>query len=64
MIADWFDGVGDKGSGPALALKVMLDTSLLLVLAWVVHTALGRRRALIRSGLWNAVLIALSCRRP
>jgi beta-lactamase regulating signal transducer with metallopeptidase domain len=58
MIADWF--AGETVNAPtALALKVMAGASILVLLACLVHAALGRRRALIRSGLWNAVLLAL-----
>jgi len=42
-----------------VALDTALKASALLVLAFVVHLAVGRRRALFRSALWNACLVGL-----
>ena len=59
MIADWLAEHGTEPTAPAVALRVMVDATVLLALAWGAHAVLGRRRALVRSGLWNAVLLAL-----
>ncbi len=42
-----------------VALDVALKATGLLAVAVAVHLALGRRRALVRSTLWNACLVAL-----
>ena len=58
-----FDSFGLAFSGGRAPLVVVLDVLLkataLLVLALAAHLALGRRRALVRSALWNACLIGL-----
>ena len=59
MIADWLAGQGTGPTAAAVALRVMADATVLLALAWGAHAVLGRRRASFRSGLWNAVLLAL-----
>ena len=43
----------------AIALDVALKATLLLALTIAAHTALGRRRALVRSALWNACIAGL-----
>jgi hypothetical protein len=42
-----------------VALDVTLKATALMTLAFACHWALGRRRALARSALWNACLIGL-----
>ncbi len=58
-----FDSIGLAFSGGrtplVIALDVILKATALLVLALAAHLALGRRRALVRSALWNACLIGL-----
>jgi len=43
----------------ALGLDVALKATVILLLAWSAHLALGRRRALMRSAIWNACLVGL-----
>lgn len=43
----------------AVAIGVVGRATVLMVLAFAVHAALGRRRALARSALWNACLVGL-----
>ena len=43
----------------AIAIDVILKATVLLVLTIAAHAALGRRRALVRSALWNACLAGL-----
>jgi hypothetical protein len=40
-------------------IDLIVKVSILLVLACTIHAVLGRRLVLIRSGLWNAVLLAV-----
>ena len=58
-----FDSFGLAFSGGRMPLVVALDVLLkataLLVLALAAHLALGPRRALVRSALWNACPIGL-----
>lgn len=42
-----------------VALDVALKAAALLIPAFALHAALGRRRALVRSALWNACLVGL-----
>ena len=56
-----FIGSGFPGANPVLliAMDVALKATILLALGYTVHAMLGRGRALARSALWNAMLIAL-----
>ncbi len=42
-----------------VALDVALKATAILMLAFAAHAALSRRRALVRSALWNATLVGL-----
>lgn len=42
-----------------VALDLALKATALMALAFACHGALGRRRALARSALWNACLVGL-----
>ncbi|MEO6812111.1 MAG: M56 family metallopeptidase, partial [Isosphaeraceae bacterium] len=42
-----------------VALDLIVKATALLAVAFVVHLAVGRRRTLVRSALWNASLIGL-----
>ncbi len=56
------DSIGTEslvGTLFALTLDVGVKSTVLLVLAAAIHAALGRRRALVRSALWNASLVGL-----
>ena len=58
MIADWFDASHTGNPMSALPVVAIVNLTILFLLACAAHAILGRRRALIRSGLWNAVLLA------
>ena len=58
MTSDWLTVHGTGFGVLQPLLPLMVKVSILLVLACTVHATLGRRRVLIRSGLWNAVLLA------
>src|ERR1700677_4833100 len=58
MIADWFAAPHTVDPLWLLAVDVTVKVTLLFLLAMATHAMLGRRRALIRSALWNAVLLA------
>ena len=58
MIADWFDASYSGNPMSALPVVAIVNLTILLLLACAAHAILGRRRVLIRSGLWNAVLLA------
>ncbi len=58
MITDWFAGPSPGMPGWDSALEGLADITVLLASVWAVHAVLGRRRVLVRSGLWNAVLLA------
>ena len=57
MIADWFDVPHTDNPLWVLAADVIVKGTLLFLLAMAAHAILGRRHALIRSALWNAVLL-------
>ncbi len=46
-------------AGHLIALDLLLKATIVLLLGYVVHALFGRRRALARSALWNATLVAL-----
>ena len=46
-------------AGLLIAMDLLLKATIVLLLGYVVHALLGRRRALARSALWNATLAAL-----
>jgi beta-lactamase regulating signal transducer with metallopeptidase domain/protocatechuate 3,4-dioxygenase beta subunit/peroxiredoxin len=56
-----FFGPGTPGTQAALAvaLDVSVKATALILLVFAAHWALGRRQALIRSALWNALLVGL-----
>ena len=49
----------DAREALAVALDVGVKATVLLVIALAAHAAVGRRRALVRSALWNACLVGL-----
>ncbi len=59
MNTDLLAEVAANGPGSNPTIAMLARVTILLVLALTIHALLGRRRALIRSGLWNAVLLAL-----
>ena len=58
MMNDWLSSSRAEIHVLAFFADVVVKVSILLLLAWATHAILGRRRVLIRSGLWNAVLLA------
>ena len=58
---DRFIGSAFPGADAALliAIDVVLKATIVLALAYAVHAGLGRGRALARSALWDATLVAL-----
>src|ERR1700677_95794 len=58
MMADWFAAPHTLGPSWRPAVDVIVEVTLLFLLAMATHAILGRRHALIRSALWNAVLVA------
>ncbi len=60
------NGILDPSGGWArtalgFGLDVAARATALFILVWLAHAALGRRRALARSALWNASVLALLC---
>ena len=60
------NGILDSSDGWAQAsvgfgLDVAAKATVLFLLAWLAHAALGRRRARERSAVWNACLLGLLC---
>jgi len=57
------DLFGSAIPGDSAALVVAFDVALksttLIVLAWAAHALVGRRRALVRSALWNSCVVGL-----
>ena len=58
MIANWFAAPLTGNPVWVLAVDVIVRVTILFLIACATHAILGRRRALVRSGLWNAVLLA------
>jgi hypothetical protein len=58
MIADWFASPEPGNPMWAPVIDVIARVTILYFLACAFHCILGRRRALVRSALWNAVLLA------
>ena len=58
MIADWFASSEPENPMWAPVIDVIARITILYFLACAFHCILGRRRALVRSALWNAVLLA------
>ncbi len=59
-------GISELSAGWArtalvFGLDVAIKATILLLLAWLIHAALGRRCALARSTLWNACMVGLLC---
>jgi hypothetical protein len=60
------NGIFDPSGGWArtalgFGLDVAVKATAMFLLAWLAHAALGRRRALARSALWNATVLGLFC---
>jgi hypothetical protein len=58
MIADWFASSEPENPMWPPLIDVIARVTILYLLACAFHCILGRRRALVRSALWNAVLLA------
>jgi hypothetical protein len=58
MIADWFASPEPGNPMWAPVIDVIARVTILYLLACATHCILGRRRALVRSALWNSVLLA------
>ena len=58
MIGNWFTAPQTGNLVWVLAVDMIVNVTILILLACATHALIGRRRVLIRSGLWNAVLLA------
>jgi len=59
MSKAWLSTLTPESTSWIFAVDLVAKTTLLLLLVLVAHILLGHRRVLIRSGLWNAALVAL-----
>jgi beta-lactamase regulating signal transducer with metallopeptidase domain len=58
MTGTWFAAPQTGNLVWVLAVDMIVKLTILILLACATHALLGRRRVLVRSGLWNAVLLA------